>query len=162
MIKRLNHVVLYVRDASAHQKFYSEVLDFTSNIVDPGGQYVFMRAPGSGNHHDIALFTVGKQAAPSSAGRGTVGMYHLAWEVETLGELRAVQERLEALGCLIGASDHGVNKSLYASDPDGLEFEVMWLTPQEFWGAAETQAVIEPLNLTSEIERFGAQRPGGN
>ena len=89
-------------------------------------------------------------------------MYHLAWEVPTLGDLADVRDRLVAAGCLVGASDHGVNKSLYATDPDGLEFEVMWLVPREFWGEAEPTAVIEPLDLEAEIDRFGVDRPGGS
>ena len=31
---------------------------------------------------------------------------------------------------LVGATDHGVSKSLYAKDPDGIEFEVMWQVPR--------------------------------
>ena len=56
----------------------------------------------------------------------------------------------------MGASDHGCNKSLYAHDPDGLEFEVMWLVPPEHWGDAEHQAIVEPLNLPAERKRFAA------
>ena len=33
------------------------------------------------------------------------------------------------IGALGGSSDHGTTKSLYAKDPDGLEFEVVWLIP---------------------------------
>ena len=40
-----------------------------------------------------------------------------------------MRERLIEAGALVGQSDHGPNKSLYARDPDGLEFEVMWLVP---------------------------------
>ena len=47
-------------------------------------------------------------------------------------------------------------------DPDGLEFEVMWLTPEEFWGDAETTSVIEPLDLAGEIEKFGRELKGRN
>lgn len=153
-ITRLNHAVLYVRDARRHQAFYRDVLGFTTVIEHPAGAYVFMRAPASENHHDLAFFSVGEQAGPSSAGRGTVGMYHLAWEVPTLEELEAVRDRLAGLGVLVGASDHGANKSLYARDPDGLEFEVMWLVPPEHWGAAEHQAIIEPLDVAAERRRF--------
>ena len=157
----MNHAVLYVRDARAHQRFYREVLGFEANIEDYDGKYVFMRAPGSSNHHDIAFFTVGENASASLAGKASVGLYHLAWEVSTLGELAEVREELARQGCLVGASDHGVNKSLYAVDPDGLEFEVMWLVPSQYWGEAETTAVVEPLDLLAEIERFGDDRGGG-
>lgn len=62
--------------------------------------------------------------------------------------------RRQAAGALVGASDHGANKSLYAHDPDGLEFEVMWLVPPEHWGDAEKLAIIEPLDLAAERAHF--------
>ena len=153
-ITRMNHAVLYVRDARRTERFYTDVLGFSTIIDHPGGAYVFMRAPASDNHHDIAFFTIGEGAAPSEAGRRTVGMYHVAWEVPTLHELAEMRERLAAAGALVGASDHGANKSLYARDPDGLEFEVMWLVPPEHWGEAEHQAIIDPLDIAAEIARF--------
>ena len=153
-ITRMNHAVLYVRDARRTERFYTDVLGFSTIIDHPGGAYVFMRAPASDNHHDIAFFTIGDGAAPSEAGRRTVGMYHVAWEVPTLHELAEMRERLAAAGALVGASDHGANKSLYARDPDGLEFEVMWLVPPEHWGEAEHQAIIDPLDIAAEIARF--------
>ncbi|HZM29934.1 MAG TPA: VOC family protein, partial [Acidimicrobiales bacterium] len=88
-INRLNHAVLYVRDADQSARFYQEVLGFSR--VSMGGQVirgaVFLQAPGSTNDHDLGLFSVGPDAAPSTAGRGTVGLYHLAWEVDTLDDL---------------------------------------------------------------------------
>ena len=67
-----------------------------------------------------------------------------------------MRTRLEAVGALKGASDHGVNKSLYCHDPDGLEFEVMWLVPPEHWGADENQAIVRPLDLAADQKRFAA------
>ena len=158
----MNHAVLYVRDARIHKEFYSRILGFTTSIEDRNGQFVFMRAPNSNNHHDVAFFSVGGDAFPSNAGQKSVGLYHIAWEVETLAELEEVKTTLEREGCLVGASDHGVNKSLYAVDPDGLEFEVMWLVPEKFWGDAETAAIIEPLDLSREIDTFGRELKGRN
>jgi len=154
-ISGMNHAVLYVRDSQAHRQFYEDVLGFT-NVVEAPGQYAFMRAPKSENHHDIAFFTIGSAAGPSEAGRSTVGMYHLAWEVPTLAELVEMRDKLEAAGSLAGASDHGVNKSLYCKDPDGLEFEVMWLVPPEFWGDEEHQAIVRPLDLDADVTKFDA------
>lgn len=153
-ITRMNHAVLYVRDARRTEAFYADVLGFTTIIEHPDGDFVFMRAPASENHHDIAFFSIGEQAAPSEAGRRTVGLYHVAWEVPTLGELETMRERLRAAGALVGASDHGANKSLYARDPDGLEFEVMWLVPPEHWGAAEHEAIVAPLDIGAERRHF--------
>lgn len=152
-ITGMNHAVLYVRDSTRHRQFYEDVLDFTT-VIDEPGQFAFMRAPRSDNHHDIAFFTIGADAGPSGAGRESVGMYHLAWEVATLGDLIDMHARLTAAGVLVGASDHGANKSLYCKDPDGLEFEVMWLVPADRWGAEEHEAIIRPLDLETETKRF--------
>ncbi len=153
-ITRMNHAVLYVRDARRTQAFYADVLGFTTVSDHPEGAYAFMRAPGSENHHDIAFFSIGDQALPSAAGRQSVGLYHVAWEVPTLAELEEVRDRLAAAGALVGASDHGASKSLYAHDPDGLEFEVMWAVPPEHWGDSEDQAVVAPLDLAAERRHF--------
>jgi catechol-2,3-dioxygenase len=150
----MNHAVLYVRDAAVHRRFYEDVLGFTT-VIDGPGPYAFMRAPASSNHHDIAFFTIGTGAGPSEAGQRTVGMYHLAWEVATLDELATMRERLASAGALIGASDHHCNKSLYCRDPDGLEFEVMWLTPPSAWGTDEAEAIIRPLDLEGDIATYG-------
>jgi catechol-2,3-dioxygenase len=152
-ITGMNHAVLYVRDAERHRDFYGDVLGFTT-VIDGPGPFVFMRAPKSANHHDIAFFTIGAQAEASDAGQRTVGMYHLAWEVATLDELTVMRDRLSEAGCLIGASDHGANKSLYAEDPDGLEFEVMWLVPPDRWGDEENEAIVRPLDLEAEAIQF--------
>ncbi|MBT5580378.1 MAG: VOC family protein [Acidimicrobiaceae bacterium] len=154
-ITGMNHAVLYVRDAQRHKEFYEDVLGFVT-VIDGPGPFVFMRAPASENHHDIAFFTIGSDAAPSEAGQRTVGMYHLAWEVATLAELVSMRARLEAAGALTGASDHGVNKSLYCFDPDGLEFEVMWLVPPDHWGSEANQAIVRPLDLDADQQKFAA------
>ena len=155
MITRMNHAVLYVRDARAQQRFYGDVLGFATIVADKEGRYAFMRAPNSNNHHDIAFFSIGASAAPSTAGRSSVGLYHIAWEVATIDDLAVMRERLRAAGALVGSSDHGANKSLYAVDPDGLEFEVMYLVPAAEWGAEEHEAIVRPLDLDRELHRFG-------
>ncbi|MGH9137042.1 MAG: VOC family protein [Acidimicrobiales bacterium] len=157
MITGLNHAVLYVRDARAHERFYRDVLRFTTVIDDKAGRFVFMRGGGSPNHHDIAFFTIGAGAAASTAGQTSVGLYHVAWEVPTIEDLAAMKQRLQDAGALVGSSDHGANKSLYAVDPDGLEFEVMYLVPASEWGAEEHEAIIRPLDLDRELARFGGR-----
>lgn len=127
-IKRLNHAVLYVTDAKASAAFYTDVLGFTV-AASMGDQAFFLRADGSDNDHDLGLFTVGPREAPAH----TVGLYHLAWQVHTLEELAAMRVRLLEAGSLVGESDHGVSKSLYAKDPDGIEFEIMWAVPRAEW-----------------------------
>src|SRR5256714_10947722 len=118
-ITRLNHAVLYVRDAERSAAFYTEVLGFRRVMSMQGA--AFMQAPGSTNDHDLGLFSIGEGAAPSPAGRSAVGLYHLAWEVDTLDELERLAAVLSERGALVGASDHGSTKALYAKDPDDIE-----------------------------------------
>jgi catechol-2,3-dioxygenase len=156
-IRGLNHAVLFVRDARRSARFYREVLGFREKVTLPNA--VFLQAPDSDNDHDLGLFGIGDQAGASPAGRAAVGLYHLAWEVPTLADLRDHRTRLAEAGALVGASDHGTTKALYAKDPDGLEFEVSWLVPHELIGD-ETEVTTRPLDLDAEIERYGADRVG--
>jgi catechol-2,3-dioxygenase len=152
-VARLNHAVLYVRDARRAAEFYQRVFGFEIVSSEFGGQAVFLRAASGDNHHDLGLFSVGETAP--RAPRGATGLYHLAWEVPTIEDLASAQAALALAGALGGASDHGVSKSLYGADPDGNEFEIMWRVPREAWGDFERRAVIQPLDLTAEVARWG-------
>lgn len=160
-ITRLNHAVLYVRDAQRSAAFYTEVLGFRTVMEMPGAS--FMQAPGSTNDHDLGLFSIGEGAGPSTAGRGQVGLYHLAWEVDTLDELDRLRGLLESQGSLVGASDHGTTKALYARDPDGIEFEVSWLVPAALIDSQAREAAkrIGHLDIAAEKERYGPTTRGG-
>ena len=135
-IFRLNHAVLYVRDLDETVRFYTQVLGFHVVNMAPEGfrGAAFLQAPGSTNDHDLGLFEVGAAAGPSQAGRSTVGLYHLAWEVDTLNELERIAGELSAADALVGTSDHGTTKSLYGHDPNGVEFEIVWLIPADLLG----------------------------
>jgi catechol-2,3-dioxygenase len=160
-IFRLNHAVLYVRDTERSVAFYRDVLGFQAVMAMPGA--AFIQAPASTNDHDLGLFEVGAGAGPSESGRRTVGLYHLAWEVDTLAELERLAARLADTGALAGASDHGTTKSLYAKDPDGLEFEVAWIVPADLLDdqALAARERIGPLDLAREKDRYGADTRGG-
>jgi catechol-2,3-dioxygenase len=123
----------------------------------------FLRAPGSTNDHDLGLFEIGSAAAASGAGRTSVGLYHLAWEVDTLADLRDLAVKLADAGALGGSSDHSTTKSLYGHDPDGLEFEIAWIVPADRLDEAALagRSSIRPLDLEREIARYGADTPGG-
>jgi len=163
-VRRLNHAVLFVRDVDASVAFYREVLGFApiEGMAELRGA-AFLRAPSSTNDHDLGLFEIGAQAGPSGAGRSTVGLYHLAWEVETLADLAEIAERLQERGALVGATDHATTKALYAKDPDGIELEVSWLVPADRL-TPEILALrsdLRALDLPAEMERFGADTVGG-
>src|SRR4029450_11336035 len=95
-VHRLNHAVLYVRDVKRSVEFYTNVMGFRVVNMTPDGfrGAAFLQAPDSTNDHDLGLFELGPAAGPSEAGRRTVGLYHLAWEVDTLAELERLAGRL--------------------------------------------------------------------
>ena len=158
-IVQLNHAVLYVRDVERSVRFYSDVLGF--RVVNQMRGAAFIQAAGSTNDHDLGLFEIGGGAGPSQAGQATVGLYHLAWEVDTLHELERLAKVLAENDALVGASDHGTTKSLYAKDPDGLEFEVAWVVPAALLDDQAKTVMIRPLDLAKEIERYGGDTRGG-
>jgi len=156
-VRRLNHAVLYVRDVAASVEFYCTTLGFEVR-AEMGDRAAFLRAPDSANDHDLGLFATPDGVAPAGP---YLGLYHLAWEVGTLGELAEIRGRLAARGALVGASDHRVSKSLYAKDPSGIEFEVMWRVPADHWEQEMASGqMIGPLDLDAEISRWGGQVTG--
>ena len=146
----LNHAVLFVSDTERAKTFYTDVLGFTvmEDVESMGA--AFLRAPGSSNHHDLGLFRTPAPKPP----RGSVGLYHLAWQVPNIEDLATFRERLAASGNLTGQSHHGATVSLYGADPDGNEFEIMWALPRDQWGEYENSGVVMPLDLEAEISRW--------
>lgn len=158
-VRRLNHAVLYVNGLQREVDFYTSILGFEVRTRIPG-QAAFLRSPGSANDHDLGLFEVG---AGHASGKPEVGLYHLAWEVGTLGELVDTRRKLVEAGALVGESDHRLSKSLYAKDPSGIEFEVLWRVPVEDWEAelAEGQAMVAPLDWDRTLARWDGDKPTG-
>ncbi|MFJ9944881.1 VOC family protein [Streptomyces erythrochromogenes] len=146
-VERVNHVVLWVSDVKRSADFYCSVLGL-SVIEQHGDEKAFLRSPVSPNHHDLGLF---RADFAEGTVPGAPGMYHTAWQCDSLIDLVGIRERLVAAGAFLGGTDHGATKSLYAKDPDGLEFEVMWLTPKETW--AEGRQPFGPLDLEDELRR---------
>ncbi len=144
---RLNHAVLFVSDLDRAVRFYQAAFGMEVIAREERIPGAFLRLPRSGNHHDLGLFGIGSGYGPEQPG---VGLYHLAWQVDTIDELDAARVTLAELGALVGMSSHGATKSLYGADPDGNEFEVQWMLPRAEWGAYENAAPIDRLDLRAE------------
>ncbi len=146
-IQRLNHAVLFVSSLEKSVAFYKSVFGF--ELVAEEGPMAFLRAQGSQNHHDLGLMEVGTRA-PKPA-RGSVGLYHLAWQMGSIRELAEMREMLLKAGAFTGESDHGATKSVYGADPDGNEFECMVLLPRAKWGEYEHRAPVMRLDWKKEL-----------
>ena len=156
---RLNHAVLFVADVERSVRFYTDVFGMDVVTREPRANAAFLRLPRSGNHHDLGLFGVGPAGGPKRP--GAIGLYHLAWQLDTIDELAAARQALRDAGAYTGESSHGATKSLYGADPDGNEFELMWMLPRDEWGPYESTASVEHLDLPGEVERWGGVRTAG-
>lgn len=155
---RLNHAVLFVADVDRATAFYTAVFGMKLVVEEPDLRGVFLRLPRSGNHHDLGLFGI-PGAVPRP--RRSVGLYHLAWQLDTIDELAEFKQTLIAAGGYTGESNHGATKSVYGADPDGNQFEVMWMLPRSQWGDYESSAVVERLNLDAELKAWSGIRTAG-
>lgn len=146
-IKRLNHAVLFVSDLEKSVAFYRDIFGFA--VIAREGSMAFLRARESENHHDLGLLEVGVRA-PRPA-RGSIGLYHLAWELPDIKALAAAREKLVKEKAFTGESDHGATKSIYGIDPDGHEFELMIVLPKAQWDKYESSAPVMPLDWNKEL-----------
>jgi len=156
---RLNHAVLFVADLEHAERFYSEAFGMVVAAREPSVNAAFMRLPRSGNHHDLGLFGVGPAAPPKRP--GGIGLYHLAWQLDTIDELEEARRTLIEAGAYTGESSHGATKSVYGADLDGNEFEIMWMLPREAWGQFENAAPVERLDLDVEVARWSGVSTAG-
>ena len=156
---RLNHAVLFVADLERAVDFYTRAFGMEVAAREPRASAAFLRLPLGQNHHDLGLFGVGPQTQPRR--RGSIGLYHLAWQVDTIEQLEEARLTLVNLDAYTGESSHGATKSVYGADPDGNEFEIMWMLPREEWGAYENAAPIDRLDLAAEVRRWAGVRTAG-
>jgi catechol-2,3-dioxygenase len=145
-LKRLQHLVLWVSDVEHSVRFYRDVLGFEVKASYP--KAAFLRIPSSADDHHLGLF---EQTGVARPDEGVARMYHSAWEVGDLADLVRARERLSETGALVGSSNHGVSLSLYAKDPDGLEFEIFWTVP------GGQPAPTRELDLEGELARHGVR-----
>jgi catechol-2,3-dioxygenase len=155
---RLNHAVLYVSDLARSVDFYRTVFGMEVAAREPRANAAFLRLPRSDNHHDLGLFGIGTATGPKRRG---LGLYHLAWQLDTIDELAAAREALRGAGAYTGESSHGATKSIYGADPDGNEFEIMWMLPRDAWGEYENSAPVDHLDLATEVRRWSGIRTAG-
>jgi catechol-2,3-dioxygenase len=147
-LRRLQHLVLWVADVERSVRFYRDVLGF--EVTKRYGSAAFLKIPGTPDDHNLGLFEQTGVAPPDER---VARRYHSAWEVGELTDLVRARRRLVEVGALVGSSDHGVSLSLYAKDPDGLEFEVFWTVP------GGTPVGTRRLDLEGELARRGIPMP---
>jgi catechol-2,3-dioxygenase len=143
-LKRLQHLVLWVGSVERSVRFYCDVVGF--EVQRPLSERCVLEDSWHSDDHHLGLF---EQPGVPQPDERVARMYHAAWEVGELTDLARARQRLIDAGSLVGESSHGVSLSLYAKDPDGLEFEIFWTVPGGV--SARTTA----LDLEGELARRG-------
>ena len=129
MIKpsRLGHLVLRVRDLKRSEDFYSRILGL--EVKGRGGDSMVFFRSNQDVDHDLAIAKLGDDAPGPEAHR--VGLYHLAYELGSIDEIKDAYRILVEEGIRIaGFGDHGETKGLYILDPDGIEIELYAYAPE--------------------------------
>lgn len=116
---KIGHAHLKVSDLDKAVEFYERVLGFKTSEVIPG-QFAFLT--GGEMHHELAL----QQAHPSAltASPRALGLYHIAFEVESRAELADAVSKLESYGLEVHLVDHGISLAAYTHDLDGNGLEI--------------------------------------
>jgi len=153
----LNHVVLNVRDLDEAHRFWTECLGFTQvgtlrqtgadGRPRPRMRFYSGERGGKLRHHDIAL--VERRALPAEPAQPQA-FNHVAIDYPTQEAWQKQIDFLLSSGVeLHGRVDRGVTRSIYVTDPDGNEIELVHELPRAQWeqdiDAALNRAVERPI-----------------
>jgi catechol 2,3-dioxygenase len=119
--KEIGHLVLNVSDVERSTRFYRDVVGFQVSRRRPDGSGTFLTC--GVVHHNLALFKAPASARPLE--KGQIGLNHFAFKVESYAALQEAHRRLVAAGAAVDhVTDHGMTRSVYFLDPDGIMMEL--------------------------------------
>ena len=132
-IQKMFHFAHPCRDAEETRAFYEDLLGLpmTSCVKvasvpssgDPGPYLHLFFEMGDGSY--VAFFDLGAGELPQPSPNTPKWVQHLALEVPTMTDVKAIQSRLRAAGVeVIGVVDHDFIQSIYFFDPNGLRLEI--------------------------------------
>jgi lactoylglutathione lyase len=119
------HIGLNVSNLARSRQFYQQVFGFEvlAESQEMGRQFVFLGQAGT------PILTLWQQSEGRFATH-QVGLHHLAFQVGTIDEVRAFEERLHALGASFlydGVVPHAEglpSGGVFFEDPDGIRLEI--------------------------------------
>jgi catechol-2,3-dioxygenase len=154
------HFVLRVRNLEESIAWYETLLGM--EMVHRAEQIAFMTY--DDEHHRMALVQTPVQAEMAP---GAPGLDHVAYTLNSLGDLLSTYKRLKAKGILPAwPINHGLTTSIYYQDPDGnrVEFQVEnFETPEELRGYMESGAFAEnPIGVGFDPEKLVERYENGD
>jgi catechol 2,3-dioxygenase len=143
-MQRTGHVAIRVRDLEAAKHFYGEILGMKLGMEIPG-QGLFFRF--NNYHHDLAVFKARDGA--EAASKNHAGIAHIALVADDFDTVLSMYRRLREHGVAVSRTiDHGATKSIYFSDPDGIELEIYCEVPEFDW--RHNGMVRVPMDIETE------------
>ena len=120
-IRKLGHIVLFVRDPMLSANWYGEVLGMETVVRDTRIPAVFLSC--GRRDHDLALFQV-----PDTRDLGHRDIEHVAFELDgDVNDFKRFHRTLGDKGIkILGVVDHGISYGVYFLDPDGHHLEVFY------------------------------------
>ncbi len=160
--RTIGHLVLNVSDVERSAKFYRDIVGFELARMRPDRSGAFLTC--GIVHHNLALFKAPAGARPAE--KGQIGLNHFAFQVDDYNALQDAHRRLVQAGTIIDhIVDHGMTRSVYFLDPDGLMMELYCNTfATEEEGLAfmkSTPGQATPMNI-AEAEPTRPAIPAGD
>lgn len=127
--KQLGHLVVKVRDLERAEDFYTGILGLTVTAKFDG-HAVFMSANTELSHELLVVSFDDDEPDAEAKGQRLV---HMAWQMESWDDLRALHQRLKDNDIEIRIGDHGLSLGVYFCDPDENELEAYYELPKAEW-----------------------------
>lgn len=130
---RTDHLALPAYDAAATCDFYTRILEFPLVDADAGddwgGKPWLMMVFGVADGRKLAFFAFRGMAASDETLPS--GARHFAFAAASAQDYAAWKKKLEAEGVVLNEEDHGTQRSIYFSDPNGVRLEITTPAPDE-------------------------------
>ena len=162
----INHLALVTADMDATTRFYHGVLGarLVATIGTPGFRHYFFEI-GEGNtvaffeYHDAEIERFAKPAGVPDP--RAMQFDHLSLNVADEHALESLRSRLKSFGCEVtDVVDHGVMRSIYFTDPNGIALEASWWVTDATgrdadYGDRDLFADLEPVAAVRELAESG-------
>ena len=163
----INHLALVTTDMDATTRFYHGVLGarLVATIGTPAFRHYFFEV---GAQNTIAFFEyhdaeIARFAKPAGVPDPRAAQFdHLSLNLADEHALEALRRRLKSYGCEVtDVVDHGVMRSIYFTDPNGIALEASWWVTDATgrdadFGDRELFGDIDPVPAVVELAATGA------
>jgi catechol 2,3-dioxygenase-like lactoylglutathione lyase family enzyme len=157
------HVVYMTRRFNEMIDWYQKV--FEARVVYQNPALAFLTYDDEHHRFAFANLSVLKTTNAQAAGRGELGVNHVAYTYANIGDLLDTYARLKEAGIMpYWPVHHGITLSLYYRDPDGnrMEFQVDCCTAEEANAFMLTDAfAANPIGVEIDPDALLAQYRNG-